>query len=102
MENNAPIFSKTNNMKFFRTLNKRVNDYFKENNIKKTGNWKLHLKTICMFSLFLNTLLFNSHFRPAALGLLATHRCDRNRNGRSGHECNARWKPRSLFNQKLG
>ena len=53
MENNAPIFSKTNNMKFFRTLNKRVNDYFKENNIKKTGNWKLHLKTICMFSLFL-------------------------------------------------
>ena len=27
--------------KFFRTLNKRVNNYFKENNLKKTGNWKL-------------------------------------------------------------
>jgi len=34
-----------------RTLNKRVNAYFKENNIKKTGNWKLHLKTIVMFSI---------------------------------------------------
>lgn len=53
MNTPAPIFSKTDNMKFFRTLNKRVNDYFKDNNIKKTGNWKLHLKTIIMFSLFL-------------------------------------------------
>ena len=40
-------------MKFFRTLNKRVNSYFKENNIARTGNWKLHLKSIIMFSLYL-------------------------------------------------
>lgn len=53
MENNAPIFSKSDSLKFFRTLNKRVNEYFKENNIKKTGNWKLHLKTVIMFSIFL-------------------------------------------------
>ncbi|WP_347066416.1 acyl-CoA desaturase [Flavobacterium sp. WV_118_3] len=49
----TPLFSKTDSLKFFRTLNKRVNDYFKENNIKKTGNWKLHMKTIIMFSIFL-------------------------------------------------
>ena len=49
----APTFSRNDSMKFFRTLNSRVNDYFKDNNIKKTGNWKLHLKTIIMFSLFL-------------------------------------------------
>ena len=46
-------FSRTDSAKFFKTLNKRVNDYFKDNNIKRTGNWKLWLKTIVMFSIFL-------------------------------------------------
>ena len=46
-------FSRINNAKFFRTLNKRVNQYFKENNIKKTGNWKLYTKAIIMFATFL-------------------------------------------------
>src|SRR5690606_32861366 len=53
MNINTPVFSKNDSIKFFRTLNKRVNEYFKENNLKKTGNWKLHLKTIIMFTLFL-------------------------------------------------
>lgn len=43
--------------KFFRTLNKRVNNYFKENHINKTGNWKLYSKAIIMFSLFLIPLI---------------------------------------------
>ena len=51
MEIKAPTFSRLDQNQFFRTLNKRVNDYFKENNLKKTGNWKLHLKTIIMFTL---------------------------------------------------
>lgn len=52
--NSAPIrFSRIDSAKFFKTLNARVNAYFKENNLSKTGNWKLHVKTICMFSLFL-------------------------------------------------
>ena len=46
-------FSRINNGKFFRTLNKRVNQYFKENNIKKTGNWKLYTKAMIMFAIFL-------------------------------------------------
>lgn len=46
-------FSRVDSAKFFRTLNKRVNEYFKENNIQRTGNWKLHLKTVIMFSLYL-------------------------------------------------
>ncbi|NNF76265.1 MAG: acyl-CoA desaturase [Flavobacteriaceae bacterium] len=46
-------FSRTESAKFFRTLNKRVNAYFKENNIKRTGNWSLWLKTVIMFSIFL-------------------------------------------------
>jgi len=58
MEAGSPIFSKNDQLKFFRTLNKRVNDYFKDNNIDRTGNWKLHLKTIVMFSLFLVPYFF--------------------------------------------
>lgn len=45
MENpNNVRFSRIDSTKFFRTLNKRVNSYFKENNISKTGNWKLYFK----------------------------------------------------------
>ncbi len=51
-------FSRSDSAKFFRTLNKRVNNYFKENNIKKTGNWQLYTKAIVMFSLLLGPLVF--------------------------------------------
>lgn len=44
-------FSRLDNAKFFRTLNKRVNGYFKDNKISKTGNWKLYSKAILMFAL---------------------------------------------------
>ena len=46
-------FSRKDPAQFFKTLNQRVNSYFKENNIQKTGNWSLHLKTLVMFTLFL-------------------------------------------------
>ena len=36
-------FSRKDPKNFFRTLNSRVNLYFKENNIKRTGNWQLWL-----------------------------------------------------------
>lgn len=54
----TPTFSTKDPLKFFRTLNSRVNSYFKDNNIKKTGNWKLHLKTIVMFAIFLTPYFF--------------------------------------------
>ncbi len=50
-------FSRIDNAKFFKTLNKRVNDYFKDNNIKRTGNWRLYSKAIVMFSLLLLPLI---------------------------------------------
>lgn len=53
----TPIrFSRKDTAKFFKTLNSRVNEYFKENQIKKTGNWKLHLKSVIMFSIFLTPI----------------------------------------------
>lgn len=53
MQNNNLRFSRKDPKNFFRTLNKRVNDYFKENNVARSGNWKLHLKTFVMFLLYL-------------------------------------------------
>ena len=44
-------FSRLDKAKFFRTLNKKVNGYFKENKIARTGNWKLYSKAVFMFSL---------------------------------------------------
>lgn len=52
-EMNAIRFSRKDPAQFFKTLNKRVNSYFKENHIKKTGNWKIYLKAIIMFAIFL-------------------------------------------------
>ena len=58
MNATTPMFSKNDSLKFFRTLNSRVNNYFKENNLDRTGNWKLHIKTIVMFSIFLTPYFF--------------------------------------------
>lgn len=52
-DNTSVKFSRTDSTKFFRTLNKRVNGYFKERKIKKTGDWRLYTKAAVMFTLFL-------------------------------------------------
>lgn len=46
-------FPKTDNTEFFRTLNNRVNAYFSQNDISKYGNWKLYLKSVVVFGIFL-------------------------------------------------
>ncbi|HEY9170539.1 MAG TPA: acyl-CoA desaturase [Lutibacter sp.] len=57
MANGAISFSRTDKANFFRILNKRVNTYFKENKLKRTGNWKLYTKAIIMFGIFLVPLI---------------------------------------------
>ncbi len=46
-------FPKTQDTAFFRTLNARVNAYFQQNNITRYGNWKLYLKSVVVFAIFL-------------------------------------------------
>lgn len=53
MEKEVIRFSRIDSAQFFKTLNKRVNSYFREKKIRKTGNWKLHIKTVIMFGLYL-------------------------------------------------
>lgn len=50
-------FSRVDKQQFFQTLRKRVNDYFVENNIRKTGNLGLYVKTVIMFTLFYTPLV---------------------------------------------
>jgi linoleoyl-CoA desaturase len=43
---------------FVTTLNKRVRDYFNENNISRFGNYRMYIKTAFMFSLYLVPYFF--------------------------------------------
>ena len=44
----TPIRFEGKNAEFFSTLRSRINEYFDENNISPTGNWKLYWKTIIL------------------------------------------------------
>jgi hypothetical protein len=59
METNIIKFSRKDSKNFFKTLNIRVNNYFKEQNITKKGNWKIWLKNIYNVLLANNAICFN-------------------------------------------
>lgn len=46
-------FDNKKSPEFFKELSKRVNHYFKSNNISKYGNWNMKFKTVFMLSLYL-------------------------------------------------
>ena len=60
MDSKIVLFNRKDSEIFFKTLNKRVNTYFKEKNITKNGNWKLWVKTIIMFSLLITPYILIS------------------------------------------
>jgi len=82
-------FSRTDSAKFFRTLNKRINTYFKDNKIKKTGNWKLYSKAIIMFAIFLVPLILILTLNLPTLGTNIINYYHWNWNGWSWYECDA-------------
>ncbi len=44
-------FSREDDHLFFKTLNHRVNKYFRDHNLQRTGNWVLYVKAVGMFAL---------------------------------------------------
>lgn len=50
-------FNRKDRPEFVRELRKRVNQYFKENNISKYGNWKMRVKTAFMVTLYFTPLI---------------------------------------------
>ena len=70
-ERTAIAFARTNR-DFATTLNKRVGDYFKANNLSKQGNAEMIIKTVIMFSLyFVPYILVLTGVITGALGLVA-------------------------------
>ena len=67
-------FTNTNTA-FFITLRSRVNDYFKQNNLKYTGNFKLYAKTailvLSMFACYTFLVFFTPSSTALALGVCA-------------------------------
>src|SRR5687768_13436328 len=52
MKNSSAIKFSSQRADFFSTLNQRVNEYFKSNNISRYGNNQMRIKTVFMFTLF--------------------------------------------------
>jgi linoleoyl-CoA desaturase len=63
-------FNNSNNL-FFQSLKKSVDNYFKVNGLKKTGNWQLYTKTLILIpaalSIYISLLMFQL---PVVLSLL--------------------------------
>ena len=53
MQNISVKFDRNHNVEFYRTLQKRVRAYFKENNISKYANTNMVIKTVFMLALYL-------------------------------------------------
>jgi linoleoyl-CoA desaturase len=49
---NGVKFSRKDPAMFFKTLHSRVNKYFKENKIEKSGDLRMYIKTVAMFSFY--------------------------------------------------
>jgi linoleoyl-CoA desaturase len=69
MDYSSIRFPKTDNTDFFKTLNARVNAYFQQNNVSKYGNWRLYVKSIVVFSIFLTPyfLIISNNFNQWAM-----------------------------------
>lgn len=65
-------FQAASNPQFFNTLRNRVEDYFKQNNISKNGDWRMVSKTIIILSVFFGSyiLLVSNLLAPWSAALI--------------------------------
>lgn len=67
----AKVTFNNSHNQFFQSLKRSVEDYFKNNGIKKTGDWRLYIKTIILIpaavGIYLSLLIFDL---PAGVALL--------------------------------
>jgi len=70
----APKFNRKANQEFARALRQRVNQYFEDNNKKRTGDYRMAIKAIVMFSLYFGpyVLMATIHLPPALYLLCST------------------------------
>ncbi len=59
-------FSKKDPQFFFQTMRRRVNQYFEENNLEKTGNIRMYFKTLMMFALYFTPYFYILFMNPSS------------------------------------
>ena len=66
---NKVLFTNSYKKDFITTLNKRIESYFKDNNLDKQANWLMVFKSITFFMLFVGIylLIFLVDFTPIQL-----------------------------------
>lgn len=57
MKGNTVTFSRKDAQQFFQTTRQRVNQYFEDNNLEKTGGLKMYIKTLVMFTIYFGPLI---------------------------------------------
>ncbi len=62
----AKVTFNNSGQQFFQSVKRSVDSYFKENKIKKTGNWKLYTKTAVLvpFTVFIYIYLLTASYGP--------------------------------------
>ena len=101
MDTKTIRFSRKDSTQFFKTLNKRVNDYFKEN--KKQKNRRLAITSkdhyhVCPFPY---TIFPNIDLGPSQLGQPAIDHFNGYWYGRCWYERDARWQPQFILLEKM-
>ncbi|KAB2912729.1 MAG: acyl-CoA desaturase [Bacteroidetes bacterium] len=63
----AKVHFSNKNPEFFSTLRKRVDSYFKQTQLKTTGNFKLYSKTIILFAVLIAAYTVVTFFTPSSV-----------------------------------
>jgi linoleoyl-CoA desaturase len=67
----TPKFINTSNLNFHQELKKRVQEYFKENQLSQTGNWRLYFKAGLFWLLYIALYVHLVFFTPPYLFCIA-------------------------------
>ena len=84
------------------TLRARVDAYFKENNLSRKGDWRLHLKTGVMMTLYFVPWALITWGFGKRMDVLGGRNGHGTGLGRHRHERHARRQPRRLQRQEMG
>ena len=89
MTKSTITFSRKDSAKFFKTLNSRVNNYFKENKIKRSGQLETLDENDRYVFNFFSALFFDTYHRYARVATNFIYGCDGCWHGWSWNECDA-------------
>jgi linoleoyl-CoA desaturase len=67
----TPKFRNNTQTQFYNSLKERINDYFKENRIERTGNFHLYSKAIILVTAYIAVYVHLVFFTPPALWAVA-------------------------------